>query len=303
MAAITGALRNASFVQARRLPALTRNISLDAHKYKTLSVTEAAPAVLRVELNRPDKSNAMTRDFWREIRECFERIGEDSDCRAVVLTAAGKNYTAGLDLQDAAEDFFSLDGDDFARKAYNLRKTIIAYQASFTAIEKCLKPVIAAVHGACVGGGVDMVTACDIRYCTQDAWFSIKEVDVGLAADVGTLQRLPKVVGNDSLVRELAYTGRKLGAQEAKECGLVSKIVASRDEVIQAALETATLIAEKSPVAIAGTKYHLVNSRDKSVTEGLDNMVSWNMAMLQTDDMMQAFQAAMTKTKPQFAKL
>uniref|UniRef100_T1JKI9 Delta(3,5)-Delta(2,4)-dienoyl-CoA isomerase, mitochondrial n=1 Tax=Strigamia maritima TaxID=126957 RepID=T1JKI9_STRMM len=193
---------------------------------------------------------------------------------------------------------------DIARKARFMKKLVSDYQSSFTAIENCNKPVIAAIHGACIGGGVDMVTACDIRYCTQDAWFQIKEVDIGLAADVGTLQRLPKIVGNDGLVRELSYTARKFYANEAAQIGMVNRILPSKEDLLLCAFETAILIASKSPVAVQGTKIHLNYSRDHTVQEGLDYMANWNMTHLLSEDLMKAAMAAATKANdpPIFAK-
>ncbi|XP_064623837.1 delta(3,5)-Delta(2,4)-dienoyl-CoA isomerase, mitochondrial-like [Lineus longissimus] len=272
-------------------------------EYETLKVTTPLENVVQVEINRPEKRNAMNRAFWREIRECFQKLANDSDCRAVVLSAAGKVYTAGLDIMDNAELMMQGDVEDVGRKAMNFRNMIRDYQESFTVIEKCPKPVIAAIHNACVGGGVDMVTACDIRYCSKDAWFQIKEVDIGLAADVGTLQRLPKVIGNDSLARELAYTARKMMADEAKEAGLVSKVFEDRDSTINGALETAAVIASKSPIAVQGSKISLVYSRDHSVPEGLVNVGTWNQAMLQSEDLMKAAMANQTKEKATFSKL
>ncbi|KXJ12590.1 Delta(3,5)-Delta(2,4)-dienoyl-CoA isomerase, mitochondrial [Exaiptasia diaphana] len=157
------------------------------------------------------------------MRECFSKISSDADCRAVVLTGAGKIFTAGLDLMEMAGVLMqSTGGDqDISRKAAKLRDVVLQYQESFTVIDKCSKPVIAAIHSACVGGGVDMICACDIRLCSADAWFQVKEVELGLAADVGTLQRLPKIIGNESLVRELCYTARRFLAHEAKDAGLV----------------------------------------------------------------------------------
>ncbi|XP_039510158.1 delta(3,5)-Delta(2,4)-dienoyl-CoA isomerase, mitochondrial-like [Pimephales promelas] len=160
---------------------------------------------------------------------------------------------------------------------------------------QCPKPVIVAVHGGCIGGGVDLITACDIRLCTQDAWFQIKEVDIGLAADVGTLQRLPKVIGSRSLVNELAFTARKMHADEAKSCGLVSRVFPDKEAMMAGALEMAGEIASKSPVGVQGTKVNLLYSRDHSVAESLDYMSTWNMSMLQTQDLLKSAQAAMEK--------
>ncbi|XP_074497180.1 delta(3,5)-Delta(2,4)-dienoyl-CoA isomerase, mitochondrial [Sebastes fasciatus] len=274
--------------------------------YSTLAISHPAESVTHVELNRPEKRNAMNRAFWSEMVDCFNKIAGDPDCRVVVFSGAGKIFTAGIDLMDMASDVLQPEGDDTARISWNLRKIVTKYQETFTVIEKCPKPVVVAVHGACVGGGVDLITACDIRLCTQDAWFQIKEVDIGLAADVGTLQRLPKVIGSRSLVNELALTARKMYADEAKSSGLVSRVFADKEAMMAAALEMAGEIAGRSPVAVQGTKINLVYSRDHSVAEGLNYMATWNMSMLQTQDVMKSAAAAMEKKSPKtiaFSKL
>jgi len=292
------------------------------YNFETLSVTQPSANVLQVNLNRPQKLNAMNKTFWMEMSRCFDAIAEDDECRAVVVAGEGRVFTAGLDLGDmqlmqdlsggsAAGDDDDLDDDDgdnstrpdIARKAFRIHRMVLKFQDSMTSIERCPKPVIAAVHGACVGAGVDLITACDIRYSTRDAFFQVKEVDVGLAADVGTLQRLPRVVANDSLVRELCFTARKMDAEEAFRCGLVSRLAGDREEVVGAALEMAQFIAEKSPVAVQGTKHNLNYARDHSVEEGLRYMATWNAAMLQSEDVMKSAIAAMTKEKPKFKNL
>lgn len=271
--------------------------------WKTLAVSSPATGVMHVELNRPKKLNAMNGTFWTEIRECFTQLASDTDCRAIVLSARGRIFTAGLDIKDGSQSILSKNAKDIGRKALAIRKSIFTAQEAFSVIEKCPQPVIAAVHSGCVGGGVDLITACDIRYCSEDSWFTIKEVDVGLAADVGTLQRLPKVVGNDSLVRELAFTARRFDSQEALQFGLVSRVLADKQKLLDAAISTATLIATKSPIAIYGTKVNLNYSRDHSVKDGLDYMATWNMSMLQSKDFYTAIVAGMQKKKPKFAKL
>ncbi|KAJ8369092.1 hypothetical protein SKAU_G00091200 [Synaphobranchus kaupii] len=274
--------------------------------FSTLSVSHPANAVTHVELHRPEKRNAMNRAFWSEMVDCFSQIALDSDCRVVIVSGAGKVFTAGIDLTDMAGQLLQPEGDDVARMSWNLRRLIAKYQETFSIIEKCPKPVVVAVHGACVGGGVDLITACDIRLCTQDAWFQVKEVDIGLAADVGTLQRLPKVIGSRSLVNELALTGRNMYSDEAKSCGLVSRVFPDKEAMIAGALELAGEIAARSPVAVQGTKINLIYSRDHSVAEGLDYMATWNMSMLQTQDIMKSAQAAMEKKSPKevpFSKL
>uniref|UniRef100_A0A667X9Y9 Delta(3,5)-Delta(2,4)-dienoyl-CoA isomerase, mitochondrial n=1 Tax=Myripristis murdjan TaxID=586833 RepID=A0A667X9Y9_9TELE len=263
-------------------------------------------SITHVELHRPEKRNAMNKAFWSEMVDCFNQISGDPDCRVVVVSGAGKIFTAGIDLMDMASDVLQPEGDDTARISWNMRKIITKYQETFTVIERCPKPVLVAVHGACVGGGVDLITACDIRLCTQDAWFQVKEVDIGLAADVGTLQRLPKVIGSRSLVNELALTARRMYADEAKSSGLVSRVFADKEAMMAGALEMAGEIAGRSPVAVQGTKVNLIYSRDHSVAEGLDYMATWNMAMLQTQDVMKSAQASMEKKSPKtvaFSKL
>ncbi|XP_074133954.1 delta(3,5)-Delta(2,4)-dienoyl-CoA isomerase, mitochondrial [Sminthopsis crassicaudata] len=265
------------------------------HDYESLRVTEAGAHVLHVQLNRPEKRNAMNRAFWREMVECFNKIGQDPRCRAVVISGAGKMFSAGIDLMDMAGDLLQPRGDDPARVSWNLRQLISRYQETFTVIEKCPKPVIAAVHGGCIGGGVDLISACDIRYCAQDAWFQVKEVDIGLAADVGTLQRLPRILGSQSLVNELAFTARKMMADEALSSGLVNRVFQDHESLLAAALGLAGEISSKSPVAVQGTKINLLYSRDHSVAEGLNFMTAWNMSMLQTEDITKSVQASLEK--------
>ncbi|XP_070685494.1 delta(3,5)-Delta(2,4)-dienoyl-CoA isomerase, mitochondrial [Pempheris klunzingeri] len=274
--------------------------------FTSLVVSHPAESVTHVELHRPEKRNAMNKAFWSEMVDCFKQIAEDPDCRVVVISGAGKIFTAGIDLMDMASEVLQPEGDDTARISWNLRKTIAKYQETFSVIEKCPKPVVVAIHGACVGGGVDLITACDIRLCTQDAWFQVKEVDIGLAADVGTLQRLPKVIGSRSLVNDLALTARKMYADEAKSSGLVSRVFADKEAMMAGALEMAGEMAGRSPVAVQGTKINLIYSRDHSVAEGLDYMTMWNMSMLQTQDVMKSAQASMEKKSPKtivFSKL
>uniref|UniRef100_A0A3P9MNC3 Enoyl CoA hydratase 1, peroxisomal n=1 Tax=Oryzias latipes TaxID=8090 RepID=A0A3P9MNC3_ORYLA len=255
--------------------------------FTTLAVSRPTEAVTHVELHRPEKRNAMNKAFWREMVECFNEIAEDPVCRVVVVSGSGKSGPDGHG----------------GRYAPPRRRR---HGQSFVERPKCPKPVVAAVHGGCIGGGVDLITACDIRLCTQDAFFQVKEVDIGLAADVGTLQRLPKVIGSSSLVNELALTARKMYADEAKSCGLVSRVFVDKEAMMAGALEMAGEIAARSPVAVQGTKLNLIYARDHSVAEGLNYMATWNMSMLQTADVMKSAQASMEKKSPKdvvFSKL
>ncbi|KAK2846577.1 hypothetical protein Q5P01_009576 [Channa striata] len=300
------ALRKYTGLASQTLVRAMSSSSGPTSPYTTLSISRPAEAITHVELHRPEKRNAMNKAFWSEMVHCFNEITVDPECRVVVFSAAGKIFTAGIDLMDMAGDILQPEGDDTARISWNLRKTVTSYQETFSVIEKCPKPVVVAVHGACVGGGIDLITACDIRLCTQDAWFQVKEVDIGLAADVGTLQRLPKVIGSRSLVNELALTARKMYADEAKSSGLVSRVFANKEDMMAGALEMAGEIADRSPVAVQGTKINLIYARDHSVADGLNYVATWNMSMLQTQDVMKSVQAAMEKKSPKavtFSKL
>lgn len=192
---------------------------------------------------------------------------------------------------------------DVARKGRLFEESIVLYQNSITSLEKCTKPVIACTHAAVIGAGVDLITAADIRYCTKDSYFCVKEVDIGMAADVGTLQRLPKVIGSQSLVRELCFTGRNLPSAEAASCGLVSKVFEDRNAMIEEAIKLAELIASKSPVAVQGTKQNMVYSLDHTNQEGLDQIKEINKLNLQSEDFFNAIVASQTKDTPVFAKL
>eukprot|EP00794_Sanderia_malayensis_P008144 gene8144-9014_t len=279
--------------------------SLTSLEFETLKVTSPAENVINVELNRPKKLNAMNKLFFKEMVDCFEEINKDTSARVVILSGSGNFFTAGLDLMDYASTFMQANegGDDVARKAWKVRQMITDMQKPFNIIEKCPQPVIAAIHSGCIGGGVDMISACDVRLCSSDAWFQIKEVDIGLAADLGTLQRLSKVTGNASLVRELCYTARKFHSDEAKAFGLVSGVYPDKESLMESAVSMATQIAEKSPVAVTGTKQQLNYARDHSVEEGLNQVMTWNMSMIQTEDIMKAVQAFLGKSKATFSKL
>ena len=285
---------------SRKLSDAAKGIS---YNFKTLNVTSPHEHVYHVELNRPESRNAMNPTFFDELKACFMQLQNDSNCRSIVLSGKGKGFTSGLDLKEVTNIMNPGDSDDVGRKAFAIRKLVEHYQDSISSVEVCHKPVIACVHGHCVGGGIDLITACDIRYCSKDAWFSVKEVDIGLAADIGTLQRFPKTVGNDSLVRELVYTARKFTSEEAHKLGLVSKVVSDEENLMKEGLELAKVIASKSPVAVQGSKINLIYSRDHSVHEGLKYMISWNGSMLQSEDVLKAAMASMSKETPKFSKL
>lgn len=256
-----------------------------------------------VEMNRPPV-NAFNQAFWQELKKVFESLSKDGDVRAIVLASAlPKLFTAGLDLTDASA-LQNVHGFDPARQAIVLREHILEFQAAISSIERCSKPVIAATHGLCLGLAVDILCSADVRFAASSSRFAIKEVDVGLAADIGTLSRMPKIVGNMSALRELAFTAREFSAEEALQIGFVSKVVAGgRDEVIAAALETAEKISHKSPIAVVGTKHIILHAQDHSVQQSLEYTATWNQAMLQSEDTLQAMQGALSRKQAKFKAL
>ncbi|KAI9278417.1 ClpP/crotonase-like domain-containing protein [Phascolomyces articulosus] len=272
------------------------------YQYKNLLVHIHPEGVAHVELNRPKRLNAINEALVEDIRVCFTALGQDKDIRAIVLSGAGRTFTSGLDFKDN----FLLKGEadtDVARRAYTKQNHIKWFQSAMSALEKCAQPVIVAMHYGVYGVAVDLCTAGDIRYGTKDSFYTVKEVDMGLAPDVGTLQRLPKVIGSDSLARELCYTGRNMYADEAYRCGLISKIFDTKEQMIEDALKTAKIIASKSPVAVVSSKHLLNYSRDHSVDEGLEYTAVWNSAMLMTEDIPKSVEAFMTKKPATYSKL
>lgn len=246
-----------------------------------------------VYFNRPERANALNQKAWDEMKVLFEELDDNNDVRVIILSGHGKHFCAGIDLEllmDVAQFSQPCEG----RKREQLRKKVLALQAPINAIEQCSKPVIAAIKGGCIGGGVDIISACDMRYCTDDAYFTIKEIDMGMVADLGTLQRLPKIIPQ-GIARELAYTGRNVAGIEAERIGLVNRTYTSAEEMYTEMMKTAQSIASKSPLSIRGTKAILNHSRDHSVADGLEYMATWNAAMLLSDDLMEAFQAKIQK--------
>ena len=260
---------------------------------------ELTDSIAHVQINRPEKVNAMNAAFWEEIVDIFQWIDDTDAVRAVVISGAGKHFSAGIDLMMLASLAGQM-GKDVGRNARFLRKTIQRLQASFTAVDNCRKPVLAAVQGYCIGGAIDLISACDMRYCSSDAQFSIKEIDMGMAADVGTLQRLPRIIG-DGMMRELAFTGRNVAADEALRIGLVNRVYDDQAALMDGVFAIAREIAAKSPIAVAGTKEMLSYMRDHRIDDGLDYIATWNAAMLQSEDLRVAVAAHMSKQKPTFA--
>jgi len=267
-------------------------------QFETLEVS-LEDHIATVRLNRPDKANAMNATMWQEIRQVFEWVDTTPEARVAVLQGEGKLFTAGIDLQMMMGLGPQIQNDCDGRTREALRRVILDLQDTLTSLERCRKPVLAAIHGGCIGGGIDLVTCADMRYASSDAYFTIKEIDIGMTADVGTLQRLPKLVG-EGIVRELAYTGRKFDAQEAKEIGLVNRVFESREALYAGVREIAATIAAKSPLSIRGTKEMITYARDHSVADSLNYIATWNAAMLMSQDLTEAMTANMAKKAPSF---
>lgn len=270
--------------------------------FKTITI-EVNNYVAQVKLNRPERSNAMDETLWREIGEAFQWLDEESDARVAVLSGSGKNFCAGLDfsfLMQITSEFASVKCE--GRKREKLRRRIMWMQEAFNAIEDCRIPVIAAIHGACVGGAIDLITACDLRYCSEEAYFNVKEVDLGLAADVGTLQRLPALVGL-GVAREWAYLACNIDAAEGKRTGLINNYWDNPETMFEEVNNIATTIAGKSPLAIRGSKRILSHARDNSVADGLDYVATWSAGVLVSNDSAECMQAKMQKRETSFEDL
>ena len=256
-------------------------------------------------LSRPEELNTMSRDFWVELGQVLEVINRDSNIRVVVISSTGKHFCAGMDLNAFTNGVDNIADDkkpDHARIGEAVYRVAKELQEYISTLEKIRVPVIAAIHGGCIGGAVDMVTACDIRLASDDAFFCIQEINIGMAADVGTLQRLPKIIP-DSKMREMAYTGRRMYAEEAKEAGLVSGTYESQEALLEAANKLASEIASKSPVAIYGLKAVMNYSRDHNVNDSLEYNALWSGAMLSQKDMTEQMTANMEKRDASFNEL
>lgn len=268
---------------------------------------ERQGTVATVWLDRPEARNAMGPAFWEQLPRAMTQLSEDDDVRAVVVAARGPHFSVGLDLKALGEMLPSPSGREgdggaapsMAARATAARQGILRMQRSVTSVADCPKPVVAAVHGYCIGGGVDVISACDIRLASADATFSVRETRIAIVADLGSLQRLPRIIGQGHLA-ELAYTGKDIDAARARDIGLVNDVFPDVDAVHNAAHELAREIAANSPLAVQGTKAVLRAGEGKSVAEGLDYVATWNAGFLQSDDLLEAMTAFLAKRPPEF---
>jgi enoyl-CoA hydratase len=259
--------------------------------------------IAHIVMNRPDAHNSMIRAFWNELPAIVREIDAEAQARVIVISAEGKHFTSGMDVSVFSDDssLGAAKGDRYAI-AEALRHFVMLLQKSFSCLEEARMPVLAAIQGACVGGGVDLATACDVRYVTEDTFFQIAEINIGMTADVGTFPRLCKLIP-EGWVRELAYTGARLPAAKAKEIGLVNEVFQTKAAMLEHVMKVAATIAEKSPLAVAGSKRMINYARDHSIADGLDYIATWNASMLAPPHMMEAFAAKAQKRAPVFPDL
>jgi enoyl-CoA hydratase len=260
--------------------------------------------VAHITLNRPDAFNAMNRAFWSELPAIVRDIDDNARARAIVISSTGKHFSAGMDLQN----FAGVGGEggagagDRSMSGEASRRRLRSLQDAFSCLDEARMPVIAAIQGGCVGGGVDMTSACDIRYASADAFFCIQEINIGMTADAGTFPRLCRLIPQ-GWVRELAYTGRRLPAEKAREIGLVNEVLPDHDAVVARALATANEIASKSPLAVAGSKVMINYAREHDTATALDYIGVWQAGMHAGSNVAESFKARQEARNPRFPDL
>ena len=261
--------------------------------------------IAHIRLARPDKRNAMNAAFWKELPEIIEDIDHNAKARVIVISSTGPHFSSGLDLSmfsNSAQADGQRGEEAKKQRAVASYNHILHMQKSFNCLEDCRLPVLVAVQGGAFGGGVDLATACDIRYATEDAFFIIQEINIALTADVGTFPRLVKLIP-EGIVRELAYTGRRMSAQEAKECGLVNRVFSDQDTMLAEVMTIAQEIASKAPVAVYGSKRMINYARDHSTSDALDYISIWNTSMINSGEIMEAIGAQSEQREANFVDL
>ena len=248
-------------------------------------------------LNRPEKRNALSADMWAAIPKAADSLSEDPEIRVIVVAARGLAFSVGIDLEMLGA--LAPEGDSEASRRMAIYKRVAEMQTSFTSLADSPKPVIAAIQGYCLGAGIDLITACDIRLASSDATFGVRETPMGLVADVGTLQRLPAIVGPGHAA-DLVYSGRDIDAARALRIGLVNDVYPAIENTVDAALELASAISANSPLVVQGAKKILKRGEGRTVADGLDYVALWNAAFLLSDDLNEAMAAFVEKRKPNF---
>ncbi len=272
--------------------------------YRCFNV-EIADNVAHLQMKRPDEFNSMVVEFWKELPAIVGEIDDLAKARVIVITSTGKHFTAGMDLANFAGSVAgtAAAAQERGRRAANLRHHVLDIQETFNVLDRARMPVLAAIQGGCVSGGVDLTSACDCRYATEDAFFVVQEINIGMTADVGTFPRLCKLLPQ-GMVRELAYSGRRLPARKALEFGLVNDVFPTQEAMLAHVFALAKEIAEKSPLAVHGSKVMINYARDHTIADGLDYIATWQSGMYNPEiDMREAMTARKEKRKPAFADL
>jgi enoyl-CoA hydratase len=257
--------------------------------------------VAHLQLNRPERMNTMTPAFFPAVRDAVQQLSDRGETRALVISSTGKHFSAGMALDVFAGDELALAAKT-PRERLSFQRSLKKLMDCFTALDEARFPIVCAIQGACVGGALDLATACDLRVCSADAFFTVQEISIGMAADLGVLQRLPKIVPQ-GVAREMAYTGERVGAERALAIGLVNEVLADADAARERALALARTIASKSPLAIAGTKLALNHARDHSTASALEQMTLLQSAIFDTDEMAAAIDAWKAKRSAEFDPL
>lgn len=265
---------------------------------------QIADGVAHIKLNRPEKLNAMNRAFWHELPAIVADIDDNARARCMVISSTGKHFSAGMDLSVFTDgsSMITAAAMDHAVRGEALRRHIKHLQDTFSCLEKARMPVLSAIQGGCIGGAVDLTSACDIRYATADAFFCIQEINIGMTADVGTFPRLCRLMP-EGWVRQIAYTGERLPAPRARDLGLVNEVFPTQEAMLEHAMNIAREIASKSPLAVSGSKAMINYARDHTIAEGLDYIGVWNAAMLSGAHMAEAFAAKAEKRDGKFPDL
>jgi len=258
--------------------------------------------IAHLQFNRPQQHNSMNKAFWREFPVALREIDQTGEARVLVISSTGKHFCAGMDLAVFQNPDPKMFGGEPGRRGEFMRRLVLQLQDCFTQMEAIRIPVLSAIQGGCIGGAVDMVCASDSRYCTDDAFFTVKETALGMTADLGTLQRLPQLIA-PGLARELAYTSRKLKAEEALSCGFVNQVFDNAEQMLEGVMDIAKQIAANSPLAVAGSKNMLNYARDHSVSDSLQYMATWQSGMFQPNDLMLSMAAQMQKKPGEFEPL
>lgn len=271
-------------------------------EYTTFNLSIDDNKVAHLRFNRPDAYNSMNLDFWQEFPHAVRQLDEDAACRVLVISGEGKHFCSGMDLSVFTGGAIKRP-KEAARRNEHLRQIVLQLQSIISCVEEARFPVLAAIQGGCIGGALDLACACDCRYMSADAFASIEEIKLGLAADIGTLQRLPKLIG-EGLTRELAYTGRRMQAEEALQWRLVNKIFDDADSLLEGVMAIATDMAKFSPMALYSSKENITYARDHSVADALRYQATWQGGMFQPEtDLMAAFVAKSQKLDADYKEL